>query len=212
VNLGTASTFAILTGSGVTDVHASAIRGNVGASPITGGAIGVTCPEVTGTIYSVNAAGPLPCRVTNAPVLTVAVRDEERAYTDAAGRSGPDFVNLGAGQMGGKTLPPGFYKWTSGVSISTDVTLAGGPNDVWIFQIAGTLTQASATRVKLTGGAQARNIFWQSAGAVALGTGAHSEGTILAKTSIALNTGASTNGRLLAQTAVTLQQNRVTVQ
>jgi Ice-binding-like len=210
VNLGTAGTFAILTSSGITDVHASAIRGNVGASPITGDAIGLTCPEVTGTIYSVNAGGPVSCRVTGPSVLTTAVRDEETAYTDAAGRTSPGFVNLGAGQIGGLTLAPGVYKWTSGVSISADVTLAGGPNDVWIFQIAGTLTQASATRVTLTGGAQARNVFWQSAGAVALGTGAHSEGTILAKTMIALNTGASTNGRLLAQTAVTLQQNRVT--
>jgi hypothetical protein len=210
VNLGTAGIFAILTSSGITDVYASKISGNVGASPITGDAIGLTCPEVSGTIYSVNAGGPLSCRVTNAPALTTAVQDEESAYTDAAGRTSPDFVNLGAGQMGGRTLAPGLYRWSTGVSISTDVTLVGGPNDVWIFQIAGPLTQASATTVRLAGGAQARNIFWQSAGAVTLGTGAHSEGTILAKTMIALNTGASTNGRLLAQTAVTLQQNRVT--
>jgi hypothetical protein len=211
VNLGTASTFAILTGSGITDVFASRISGNVGASPITGDAIGLTCPEVTGTIFSVNAGGPLACRVTNAAALTRAVSDETSAYTDAAGRSGPDFVNLAAGQIGGRTLAPGLYRWGSSVSITTDVTLAGGPNDVWIFQISGTLTQASATRVRLTGGAQARNVFWQSAGAVSLGTGAHLEGTILAKTLIALNTGASVNGRLLAQTAVTLQQNTVTL-
>jgi Ice-binding-like len=210
VNLRTAGTFAILTSSGITDVYASTIRGNVGASPITGDAIGLTCPEVTGTIYSVNAGGPLGCRVTNAPALTTAVSDEQSAYTDAAGRTSPDFVNLGAGQLGGKILAPGLYTWAGSVSISTNVTLAGGPNDVWIFQIAGTLTQASATSVTLTGGAQAKNVFWQSAGAVALGTNAHSEGTILAKTMIALNTGASTHGRLLAQTAVTLQQNRVT--
>jgi len=76
--------------------------------------------------------------------------------------------------------------------------------------IAGTLTQASATRVRLAGGAQARNVFWQSAGEVTIGTGAHSEGTILTKTRIAMYTGASTNGRLLAQTAVTLQKNTVT--
>jgi hypothetical protein len=211
VSLGAAGTFAILTGSGITDVYASRITGNVGASPITGDAIGLTCPEVTGAIYSVNAGGPLACRVTNAPALTQAVGNEESAYTDAAGRPSPDFINLGAGQIGGRTLAPGLYKWSTGVSISTDVTLAGGPNDVWIFQIAGPLTQASATTVRLAGGVRARNIFWQSAGAVTLGTGAHFEGTILAKTMIALNTGASTNGRLLAQTAVTLQQNRVTI-
>jgi Ice-binding-like len=134
----------------------------------------------------------------------------ETAYTDAAGRTLPKSVNLGAGDIGGLTLASGLYKWTSNVSISKDVTLAGGRNSVWIFQIAGTLTQASATKVILTGGALAKNVFWQSAGAVAIGTSAHFEGTILAKTMIAMNTGSSINGRLLAQTAVTLQKNTVT--
>ena len=211
VNLGVAGSFAILTKTGVTDVYASTIKGNVGASPITGAAVGLTCPEVTGTIYTVNAAGPAQCRVTNAPGLTVAVRDEEAAYTDAAGRTNPGFVNLGAGQIGGLILPPGLYKWTGDVSISNDVTLEGGPNDVWIFQVAGSLTQASATKVTMTGGARAKNVFWQTAGAVAIGTTARSEGTILSKTMIAMSTGASTNGRLLAQTQVTLQKNRVTI-
>jgi hypothetical protein len=210
VNLGTAGSFAILSKAGITDVPSSKITGDVGASPITGAAIGLTCPEVTGTIYSANAAGPLPCRVTAPSFLTTAVADVQTAYTDAAGRTNPGFVNLGAGQLGGLTLAPGLYKWTSNVGISKDVTLAGGPNDVFIFQIAGALTQASATKVILSGGAQAKNIFWQTAGGVAIGTTAHSEGTILAKTLIALNTGASTNGRLLAQTAVTLQKNVVT--
>lgn len=211
VNLRTAGTFAILTKSGITDVYASVINGDVGASPITGAAIGLTCGEVTtGIIYSVNAAGPLPCRVTNATLLTTAVSDMEIAYTDAAGRTSPNATELGAGEIGGLTLAPGLYKWSSGVSIAKDVTLAGGPNDVWIFQIANTLTQAGATRVTLTGGAQAKNVFWQVAGAVALGTTAHFEGIVLAKTMVAVKTGASVNGRLLAQTAVTLQQNAVT--
>ena len=81
---------------------------------------------------------------------------------------------------------------------------------MWIFQIAGTLTQANATRVILKGGARAKNIFWQTSGAVAIGTTAHFQGVILAKKLIAMKTGASANGRLLAQTAVTLQQNAVT--
>ena len=210
VNLGSAANFAILSKSGVTNVPSSVIRGDVGSSPITGAAIGLTCPQVTGTIYTVNAAGPLPCRVVNPTRLTSAVGAMGTAYNDAAGRTLPNAVNLGAGQIGGLTLAPGLYKWTSNVSISTDVTLRGGPNDVFILQIAGTLTQAAAKKVILTGGAQAKNVFWQTGGAAAIGTTAHFEGTILSKTLIAMKTGASINGRLLAQTAVTLQKNVVT--
>src|ERR1022692_825709 len=211
VSLGTASTFAILTKSGITDVFASAVNGDVGASPITGAAIHLTCAEeMTGTIYSVDAAGPLPCRVTNPTLLTKAVGDMQTAYTDAAGRTLPNFIDLGAGQIGGLTLVPGLYKWNTGVLISTDVTLSGGKNDVWIFQIAGTLTQSNAAKMILKGGARSKNIFWQASGGVVIGTTAHSEGVILAKTKIAMKTGASANSRLFAQTAVTLQQNAVT--
>jgi Ice-binding-like len=210
VRLGTAGSFAILSKSGITDVYASAITGNVGTSPITGAALLLTCGEVTGNIYVVDAAGPLPCALNDATSLTAAVGDMETAYLDAEGRVSPNFTELGAGEIGGLTLVPGLYKWGTGLLISTDVTLSGGPNDVWIFQVAGTMNQASATRVTLAGGAQARNIFWQVAGAVTVGTTAHLEGVVLAKTLIAVNTGASVNGRLLAQTAVTLQMNAVT--
>ena len=210
VSLGSAANFAILSKSGVTNIPASVVTGDVGSSPITGAAIGLKCTEVRGTIYTVNAAGPLPCRVPAATRLTSAVGAMGTAYNDAAGRKLPNALNLGAGEIGGRTLAPGLYKWTSNVSISTDVTLRGGPNDVWIFQVAGTLKQAPAKKVILSGGAQAKNVFWQSAGGVTIGTTAHFEGTILSKTMIAMNTGASINGRLLAQTAVTLQKNAVT--
>lgn len=210
VSLGTAGTFAILTKTGITDVYASSITGDVGTSPITGAALLLRCNEVSGKVYTVNAAGPLPCAITDPTLLTAAIGDMGFAYTDAAGRSLPDFTELGAGEIGGLTLVPGLYKWGSGLSISTDVTLSGGPNDVWIFQIASTLKQASATRITLAGGAQAKNIFWQAGGVVAIGTTAHFEGVLLAKTLIAVKTGASVNGRLMAQTAVTLEQNAVT--
>ena len=210
VSLGAAETFAILSKSGITDVYRSAIVGDVGTSPITGAALLLTCEEVVGTIYTVDAAGPLPCYVADAPFLTSAVLDMEAAYTDAAGRTSPTATELGAGEIGGLTLAPGLYKWGTPVSIATDVTLSGGPNDVWIFQIAGTLTQASGKKVILTGGAKAKNVFWQVADVVAIGTTAHFEGVVLAKTMIAVNTGASVNGRLLAQTAVTLQMNAIT--
>jgi hypothetical protein len=210
VSLGAAETFAVLTQSGITDVYRSAIVGDVGTSPITGAALLLTCGEVSGKVYTVDAAGPLLCAIHDATFLTSAVGDMGFAYDDAAGRLSPDFTELGAGEIGGLTLAPGLYKWSTGLLITTDVTLTGGPNDIWIFQVAGTLNQANATRVTLAGGALAKNIFWQVAGAVTLGTNAHFEGVVLGKTMIAVNTGTSVNGRLFAQTAVTLQMNAIT--
>jgi hypothetical protein len=107
------------------------------------------------------------------------------------------------------TLAPGLYKWSTGVTIPTDVTLSGGQNDVWIFQIAQNLTVSSSTSVVLSGGAQAGNIFWQVAGQTTLGTNSVFNGNILDQTAIILNTGATLNGRALAQTAVTLDSNTV---
>jgi hypothetical protein len=92
-----------------------------------------------------------------------------------------------------------------------DVTLTGTATDVWIFQIPGTLILESPFQVNLAGGAQARNIFWQVAGAVTIHTNAHLEGIILGLTSIELQTGASMKGRALAQSGVTLDSNVITV-
>jgi hypothetical protein len=210
VELGGAGSFAILSQSGITNVYESAIVGDVGTSPITGAALLLRCEEVDGNIYSVDAAGPLPCVQSAASYLTAAVSDMGAAYVNAAGRSTPDFIEFNAGDISGLTLVPGLYKWSTGVIINTDVTFSGGPNDVWILQVAGTMTQASSTRVTLTGGALAKNIFWQVAGVSAIGTYAHFEGIILSKTMIAVKTGATVNGRLLAQTEVTLQMNTIT--
>jgi hypothetical protein len=216
VNLGTAGNFVILAKSGISTVPPSAITGNIGVSPVTSTAITgfalsltadnpfATSTQVTGNVYAPDYAAPTPAN------LTTAIGDMQTAYTDAAGRSDPDFTEKGQGQIGGLTLVPGLYKWSTDVLISSDVTLNGGPNDVWIFQIAGKITQASGTQIHLTGGASAANIFWQAFGDVSLGTSAHFEGIILAQTSISLATGASINGRLLAQTAVTLDANTVT--
>jgi hypothetical protein len=209
VDLKSAGNFVILSKSGITDVPPSVIVGNIGTSPITGAAIGLTCAEVAGTIYTVNAAGPA-CRVIAPSLLTAAVSDMETAYTNAAGRKSPDVTELGAGNIDGMTLRPGLYKWGTGVKIPTGVTLAGADTDVWIFQIAQNLTVSNAAIVTLTGGAQAKNIFWQVAGQTTLGTTADFKGIILCKTLIAMKTGATLDGRALAQTAVTLQANDIT--
>ena len=209
VDLGVAGNFAILSKTGITSVYKSSVTGDIGTSPITGAAMVIDCGEVTGNVYSVDAAGPA-CITTSASMLTTAISNMQTAYTDAAGRNTPDFVNLGAGNIGGKTLTPGLYKFTSSVVIPTDIALAGGPDDVWIFQVSGNLNMSSAVNVTLSGGAQAKNIFWQVAGAVTFGTTSHFEGNVLGMTGINLRTGASINGRLLAQTAATLQKSTVT--
>ena len=134
----------------------------------------------------------------------------EGAYTDAAGRPTPDFLELGTGNIGGQTLAPGLYKWTSTVTIPADVTISGGANDVWIFQTTGDLTMSAARAITLSGGAQAKNVFWQVAGRTTLGTGSHFEGVLLCKTDVTLQTGATMNGRVLSQTQVALQQATVT--
>jgi hypothetical protein len=163
-----------------------------------------TSTQVTGKIFAATDAVPTPSR------LTTSVHDMEHAYTDAAGRPTPDFTELGTGNLGGKTLVPGLYKWTTTVTVPTDVTIEGGANDVWIFQTSGDVTVAAATHVLLAGGAQAKNVFWQVAGQVTVGAGGHFEGVVLAKTAITLETGATMNGRALAQTQVVLQKATVT--
>jgi ice-binding like protein len=209
VDLGGAGNFVLLTETGITNVPTSAITGNVGVSPITGAADLLTCDQVTGRIVSVDVAGPAPCGLTNPSRLTIDVNDMQTAYTDAAGRT-PTTIDKRAGNIGGLTLRPGVYKWNSGVTIPSNLTLKGGSHAVWIFQIAGGLDVSSGAAIVLAKQAQAQNIFWQIAGPVTVGAGAHLEGIFLAKTSISMVTGASINGRLLAQTAVNLQMNTVT--
>jgi hypothetical protein len=215
VDLGSAGNFVILTKSGITTTGTTRITGNIGSSPIA--ATGMTgfglvmdasnrfskSSLVTGNVYAANYANPTPS------TLTTAVSDMERAYTSAAGRAA-GVTELGAGNIGGKTLAPGVYKWSSPVIIPTDVTLAGTSNDIWIFEIAQTLDISSGTQVILKGGAQPKNIFWQVAGKTTLGTGSVFNGNILDKTAIVMNTGATLHGRALAQTAVTLDANTVT--
>lgn len=134
----------------------------------------------------------------------------ETAFTDAAGRVTPDFVELHVGDLSGKTLIPGLYKWGNTVIAPTSFVINGEADDVWIFQIAGDLTISSGVNVILSDGAKAENIFWQVSGEVNIGTNAHFEGIILSMTAINMNTGASLTGRALAQSAITLDQNAVT--
>jgi hypothetical protein len=217
VPLGTAGNFAILAKTGISTVPPSVITGDIGVSPVaesymtgfsqTNGTGYATSPQVTGFMYAANMAPPTPAK------MTTAIADMQTAYTDAAGRPagiGVTNLNLGAGTLNGNTLVPGTYTWGTGVSIAGNITLSGGASDVWIFQVSGTLNESNGKQVVLSGGALAKNIFWQVSGAVTLGTTAHFEGIILGKTGITLQTGATMNGRALAQTLVALQKATVT--
>ena len=218
VLLGTAGNFLILAKTGISTVPNSVLTGDIGISPaaasfVTGFSLVAdptnvfsTSTQVVGggKVYAASMAVPTPSN------LTTAILDMQTAYTDAAGRPTPDFLNLNSGNIGGLTLIPGLYKWGSSVTIPTDVVISGAANDVWIFQVSGDLIMSNAKRITLSGGAQAKNIFWQVAGQVTIGTTAHFEGNILSQTGITLQTGASMNGRALAQTLVALDSATMT--
>ena len=216
VPLGTSANFAIVAKSGISTTGTTSIVGDIGVSPIAATAItgfGLIMDSsnqfsksslVNGKVYAANYAVPTPAN------MTVAVSDMQTAYTNAAGRTLPTATELGAGNIAGMTLAPGLYKWSTGLNIPSNVTLSGGANDVWIFQIAGNLTLGNGAHVILSGGAKASNIFWQVAGQTTLGTTSVFNGTILCQTLIAMNTGATLNGRALAQTAVTLNAATIT--
>jgi len=218
VDLGTAEDFVILAKTKVSTTGTTDVTGDVGVSPaartyLTGfgdilSADGTysTSSLVTGKLYAADMTPPTPAK------MTTAVSAMETAYTDAAGRTVPAPQALAA-DITNQTIAPGLYKTATGVLISAaGVTLNGGANDVWIFQIAGDLTMASNANIYLTGGAQAKNVFWQVGGltGVIIETSAKFKGIALAQKAINVNTGATVEGRLLAQSAVTLDANEVT--
>ena len=210
VNLGSAANFSVLAKTGIQAGSGTQVVGNIGVAPaaatyMTGfglvedfsGRFSTSSLIEDGMAYASDYSLPTPTE------MTKAIGDMQAAYTDAAGRA-PGATELGAGNISGMTLVAGVYRWSSGLLINTDVTLSGSPTDVWIFQVAQTLTLANGIHVNLIGGAQASNIYWQVAMGSSLGTGSVFNGNILDQTAIVVNTGAVMNGKALAQTAVTV--------
>lgn len=215
VNLGTAGDYVLLSKTGISTTGTTDILGHIAVSPIdrtgltgfneTLDASGTfaTSPLVTGRLYAASMSPDTPT------ILTTAISDMETAYNDAAGRSDPDFTELGAGEIGGLTLEPGLYKWGTGVLVTSDVTLTGTSTDVWIFQVAEGLKLQDGKSIILQGGALPQNIFWQVAEGVTLNAGTTFNGVILGMTALDMNSGATLNGRALVQTAVSLIANDV---
>jgi hypothetical protein len=219
VDLGTADDFAVLAGSGVVDTNPSAVTGDVGLSPTTGAAIGITAAEVTGTIYAVDAAGPAGS-VEDPGLLTIAKNDLTDAYNDAAGQATDTSVTSDLGTFNGGTLTPGVYEDNDApdsLALTGTLTLdaQGDPDAVFIFKSGSTLVTAADSEIILINGAQACNVFWQVGSSATLGTNSIFKGNILAAASITDNGGSIVEGRLLADAnsdgtgAVTLNDTTV---
>src|SRR3954469_24899797 len=194
-NLAAAGSYVLLAKTGITNVTGSAITGGeVGLSPAAASFItGFSMTADSSNVYSTSASVVAPARIYAANYavptpanLTSAIGGMQTAYVDAAGRTPPDHLNLSSGNLGGLTLAPGLYTWGNTVTIPSDVTLAGGANDVWIFQISNDVDLSSGKNVTLSGGALAKNVFWQVAGKVTIEANAHFAGIVLCKTAVTL--------------------------
>lgn len=208
-SLGVADSFAVLGWSAINVTVPSTIVGDVGLSPAGWGASALTCAEVVGAIYSVDASGPLPCRVTN-PVL---VGNAQTALTAAYGVAAAEAdVTIGSALAG--IITPGSYNSAAGTfTIPGALTLDawGNPDAVFIFDMTTTLTTAAASTITLAGGAQACNVFWRVGSSATLGTTSTFVGTIMADQSITDNGGSTVAGRFLASiAAVTLNNTTIT--
>lgn len=215
VNLGTASSFAILAGSAITDAGgaSSIVTGDVGLYPATGAAIGLTAAQVSGgTVFTAETSGGL---------LTSAKNDLTAAYIDAASR--PVTIDFGVtdNQLGGKILLPGVYSFGHAATANLIGTLTldanGDPNAVWIFQASSDFVTAAGapgaagSSVALINGADPCGVFWQVGSSATIGTYSDFAGNIMADQSIALQSYATLHGSAFARiAAVTLDHNTIT--
>ena len=220
VQLNTAAPFAVLAGTGISDVPTSSIIGDVGLSPATGADItGLTQAELhgTSTIYTTDGTGPTG-NVDNPNLLTGAKNDLTAAYLSAAGDTPTNTFTATDNQLGGQTLVAGVYAFghaaTANITDASPLVLngQGDPSAVFVFQASSDLVTAPGSSVVLENDAQACNVFWQVTSSATLESGSTFVGTIMALTSATLDSEASVQGRVLARNgAVTLDANTITV-
>ena len=202
VGIGSAAPYAVLGASTVTNTGLTKLNGELGVYPgtaITGFPPGV----LTGGTHSADATSKQ------------AQLDAHAAYDTAAGLPYAPADDLTGQDLGGKTLVPSVYHFSSSVGVTGTLTLdaKGDSNAVWVFQIGSTITTASASAVKLINGAQACNVIWQVGSSATLGTGTNFAGNVVALASITATTGVTNAGGLYALTAaVTLDTNQISGQ
>ncbi|MEK6285730.1 MAG: putative Ig domain-containing protein [Acidobacteriota bacterium] len=200
ISLGTAQSFGVLAGSTVTNTGSTTVTGNLGVSPGTA-VTGFPPGTVTGGTIHLNDAA-----------AAQAQSDVTTAYNAIAGTACN--VDLTGQNLGGLTLTPGVYCFSSSAQLTGTLTLnaLGNPNALFIFKIGSSLTTASSSSVQVINGGNNCNVYWQVGSSATLGTSTSFVGNILALTSITLTTGANVSGRVLARNgAVTMDTNNVTV-
>lgn len=200
VSLGFASAYAVIARASITDANPSIINGDVGLAP--GTSQGIPPSEINGTSH-VNDAN-----------VALAQADLQAAYLDAAGRTGGTVVS----DVGNQTLAPGLYTSASSIGLTVgDLTLSGGPNDVWIFQAGTTFVQTTGFNMVLAGGARARNVFWQVGTSTTIGANCIAKGSFMSAVSSTIVSGAAVEGRVFAGSngdvtgAVTVDANTISV-
>ena len=189
IDLKSCSHFTIVAGSTITSTGGGTINGDLGLFPAGSVQLGTPAAQINGTIYD------------GGPIAHQAQLDLNDAIIAASPAQLPGGINAGA-ELGGQSLVAGVYVSPSGAYdiTSVDLTLTGGPDDVWVFQMASSLTVGVGRQVILTGGAQARNIFWQVGSSATLLASSVFKGTIMAYASITMNASSTLDGRALAQT------------
>jgi hypothetical protein len=211
VNLKSVARFAIISGVGVSNNAGASVINNMDVGIYPGARSSITgfppATIVNGNIYAADDGAATAAMLKQAKLDLV----EAYLFAESCIAMPPQTV---AGNQGGKTLAPGIYKSTSTLSVDgSDLTLdaQGDPNAYWIFQIASTLTTTTGGNIKLTGGAQAKNIFWQTGSSATIGTYTVFNGSILALQSITMDSYAVMTGRILARNGAVVMTSTNTI-
>ena len=210
VELGIADSFAIMAFTSITSAPTSNITGKVGLKPGTRSLINLNpATEVVGGLDEIYAGDDVG---DPSDYMNMAREDLIGAYREIVSRpADKDKVEAYRGNPSGKILPPGIYRWSNGVTINSDVTLEGSSSDVFIFQITGDMSIAAKVRIVLSGGARAKNIYWQVSGKVDLGPTSVVQGTVMSQLTLEMKSLAQLNGRALVKNGkVLLSQNVIT--
>lgn len=210
IDLGSADGFAILAYISITSAPISNITGKVGLKPGTRSLINLNpATEVVGGLPEVYAADDIG---NSFDYLNIARENLIAAYRDIVSRpADKDKIEIFAGKPGGKILPAGIYRWSNGVTISSDITLEGNDTDIFIFQVTGEMRVSPNVRIILSGGARAKNIFWQVSKRVILESTSVAAGTIISQLTFEMKNLAQLNGRAFVKNGkLLLSQNVIT--